>query len=519
MLMLMLINIYIEINIYNKRIEKESEIELKRIEKESEEIELKRFEKESEIELKRIESEVELKRIEKESEVELKRIEFQIEKINLEKIQAGQTSSSNAYASSSRVKKESAIFVQLYRDTLLSTTSSAPDLSKFGHQYVNIIRTDSTNENDICFQFSNIFNKALEKERFNYGIFSSEENKWLLDPSKNIKYKPDLFMSNRALTEPKANKLRKSIESAIPYFTEHVKFIFEGKIETINEEHLGKLIYYLKLMNNVQPVSYGFIFNASNFFYMESTAGSITKIEEGTFTSPGAYDYILFNIKNSKIPIIELYDDALKQFSDSLFLDTSSPFSFIGSGKYGKVFSCVINDSSCSLKLIKLGSGEDFMDFEEVQTELKSFREVYKLDNTITFKSYENPLRFDSKYGSIGAYLLEGIGTRAKFNQSRNIIERLYDLHKLKVIHGDPRLPNILNFKSNLCWIDFRYGLPFTEDNIVTDVKILMHNLLGNNSEKEIESKTDTIKEYAQESLKNNENALKILLSLFNKKK
>jgi hypothetical protein len=115
---------------------------------------------------------------------------------------------------------------------------------------------------------------------------------------------------------------------------------------------------------------------------MESRGGSISRIEEGTFSSPGAYEYILFTIKNSRIPIIELYDQALNHFSNILSLNTSErPFTFIGSGKYGKVFSCVVNGNANSLKLVKLGSDENSMDFEEVQTELESFEAVYKLGN------------------------------------------------------------------------------------------------------------------------------------------
>jgi hypothetical protein len=89
----------------------------------------------------------------------------------------------------------------------------------------------------------------------------------------------------------------------------------------------------------------------------------------------------------------------------------------------------------------------------------------------------------------------------------------------LKVVHGDPRLPNILKFESHLRWIDFRYNLPFTDDNIVTDVKILMRSLISNLGEEEIESKTDNINEYVVHLLNSDNddknNALKILLSLF----
>ena len=102
-----------------------------------------------------------------------------------------------------------------------------PDLTKFGNNVVNIIRTDTTKEAGISLQFSDIFNKALAKESFYNEIFSSEENNWLLDRSTNIKYKPDLFVSSIAFTEPKPSKLKSSNRSAIPYFNEFVKFIFE----------------------------------------------------------------------------------------------------------------------------------------------------------------------------------------------------------------------------------------------------------------------------------------------------
>ena len=479
----------------------------RKIESEKNEIKRKRI---------KVNKEIELKKIEVNKEIEFKKMEVEIENINLKKLQFGIISNSSSNVSTSKVKKEISNLIQLCKDTRLSITVSTPNLSEFGTRTVDIIRTDSTNENAICLQFSNIFIKALAEEIFYYGIFSSEEKKWLVDQSKKSSiYKPDLFMSTRALIEPKANKLKITTESATPYFTEYVKFIFEGKLGKLGEEHLGKLIFYLKLMNNIQPVSYGFIFNASNFVFMESIAGSISKIEEGTFSSPGSYDYILLKIKNSKVPVVELYDSALKYFSEVLAIDIFS-YSFLGSGKYGKVFSCIINGNACSLKLIRLGSDANCMDFEEVQVELERFKQVYDLDNTITFKSYRNPLRFDSDYGSVGAYLLEGVGSPAKLSQSKDIIKRLYDLHKLEVIHGDPRLPNILNFNSSLCWIDFRYDWPFTEDNIITDVKILMRSLLVNLSQEEIESKTDSINEYVQ-SLKSSD-ALNILFSLFNKK-
>jgi hypothetical protein len=299
--------------------------------------------------------------------------------------------------------------------------------------------------------------------------------------TNNVKYWMNFVFDEIEFIEPTKSNALKLTKSGVPRFTELVKFIFEGKNVALTNYHIGKMIFYLQLMNNYQPISYGLLFNASDFYYIESSEGRVLSIEKGLFSSIGSYDYVISKISGTKIPEIELYDNAMRSFCGTLNLSEVAPFSYLGAGKYGKVFSCTVDNHPRSIKLIKLGFDENSMNLEDIQAELDKFRIVYELDKTLTFLPYSNVLLYESTdSSSIAAYLLGGVGKKIKLSMksANSIIWRLYELHKLGVIHGDPRHPNILKTNTILRWIDFRYDLPFTEENIFKDMRILLRNVI-----------------------------------------
>ena len=456
--------------------------------------------------------EVRLREIENNKEIRILEIETNKE-IEFKKID-------QKYSESNKSRNTDTHFIDYYNQCDVSI--EILELSRFGNDSVNIIKDDITNESSICNQFSKIFNEGLGFSFYRY-IFSSENNVWLYDKNSRKKYKPDLFLCTVPFAEPKVCKLinLKSAKPAIPRFIGFVKFVFEGKNESLTNSHIGKLIFYLRLLNNYQSISYGLLFNSSDFYFLKLCPNDKRiKLKKGTWNSPGSYQYILEKILKAEIPNAELYDNALKYIGTTFKLDINKPFDFLGSGKFGKVFSCILDGNFCSVKLVKIGDdGDEEMTFSDVEQELESFKAIYELSSNLTLKPHLQVLRYESEiYGSIGAYLLHGVGNSVSSKHIKQVFSRLYDLHYIKFIHGDPRLPNIVDLNGSLRWIDFRYDLPFTKDNIANDVKILTRSFFG---DEEISSKTDIISNYADALYFGDKDGIgiDILLLLIDKKK
>jgi serine/threonine protein kinase len=162
--------------------------------------------------------------------------------------------------------------------------------------------------------------------------------------------------------------------------------------------------------------------------------------------------------------------------------------SFLGAGANGRVFK-LSND-----KVIKIVIGKKSNEVEKEYTIMLKYQETNDLKNFV-FPVVEGSF----KSGHIGrlayaGYLLAKEGEKIQnFNSvkiKKSLASALYGLHSCNVIHGDPRIDNVLVLDGSLKWIDFRQSDPFaTKFSKRYDVEILLTslNLSVSNVDKEIE--------------------------------
>ena len=214
-------------------------------------------------------------------------------------------------------------------------------------------------------------------------------------------------------------------------------------------------------MNLFQSISCGIVFNASDFVYMESSSGEVSCIEWGLFADPGSLDYIFNKILSVNLPHIRIFDRALKEAVASIPLEPISVTSLLGNGRFGNVYSCVDkNGTKCAIKLIQLN---EYISLEDVRKEHAKLTAVYSVAPDLTLKTRGDLMHFrdvDSDI-EICAYIIEGVGSTAKNRDAARVGKALCNLHAVGIIHGDPRLENVIILDNELRWIDFRGNLDF----------------------------------------------------------
>jgi hypothetical protein len=151
--------------------------------------------------------------------------------------------------------------------------------------------------------------------------------------------------------------------------------------------------------------------------------------------------------------------------------------SFLGAGANGRVFKLRNND-----RVIKIVIGKKSNEVEKEYTIMLKYQETNDLKNFV-FPVVEGSF----KSGHIGrlayaGYLLAKEGEKIQnFNSvkiKKSLASALYGLHSCNVIHGDPRIDNVLVLDGSLKWIDFRQSDPFaTKFSKRYDVEILLTSL------------------------------------------
>lgn len=138
--------------------------------------------------------------------------------------------------------------------------------------------------------------------------------------------------------------------------------------------------------------------------------------------------------------------------------------SLLDRGRFGLVHKCVsTDDAPCAMKIIKLG--EDFH-FSDASYEFEKFLSVSSIAPNLTLKPKGKLIHFQDKSSSdqIFAYIVEGVGEHFKISitgAASIAYEILSRLHYHGIIHGDPRMENIVLIENTLRWIDFRGGSEF----------------------------------------------------------
>jgi len=426
-------------------------------------------------------ADAEVKKLEITTLADLKKVETELERMKINpqhgKKKEESSSSFSAFSTPLTAPNDAKMYTQIYRNTLERGVKQVElNLSTYGSRSIHIKGSDSTKEGDICSAMALIIENELA-DRSYYTVSSSQSFGWLPDSNNGDKiYKPDLVICSAAfLTAKSQTRGKKDQCPAVPIGPKFVKFILEAKNVSLGDSELGQLVFYLGLLNRFQTISCGIVFNASNFVYMESSHGAVSCIEWGLLAQPGSLDYILAKIVSVNLPNIINFDNALKHAVESIPLEPFSMTSSLGHGRFGTVHSTVDeNGNPCAIKLIELG---EHICFADVRNEYEKLKTVYELDPGLTLKIRSDLMHFRTDDVELCAYVMEGVGFAVDKTKSMEVIEMLCELHGIGIIHGDPRLKNIIFLDQKLHWIDFRGNLDFTKELIVEDVRKLLKSI------------------------------------------
>lgn len=166
---------------------------------------------------------------------------------------------------------------------------------------------------------------------------------------------------------------------------------------------------------------------------------------------------------------------------------TQGQSALLGAGAHGRVF-MLTNGRS-----IKIVVGKN--DSDEVEKEYKLMIQcLERVDvNPFVFPIVKDSFRSGVAVGvPYAGYLLEGKGEKITLPVSpivmTELVALLYALHSKEIIHGDPRIDNVLRLGSDLKWIDFRdCETVTTKVNKRHDVKIFLKSVGYNLSDVEID--------------------------------
>jgi serine/threonine protein kinase len=155
---------------------------------------------------------------------------------------------------------------------------------------------------------------------------------------------------------------------------------------------------------------------------------------------------------------------------------------FLGRGAFGRIFKLVDG------RVLKLVLGNDCK--QEVNEEFKKLCNAMQLcpDSVfpVVLESYFEGRVNDVDYAG---YLLYGVGNPIEIPTTeaisleffRELAIKLYKLHSKGIVHGDPRIPNILWYENEYRWIDFRESKSHWSvcQTIVKDVNIFLVSANG----------------------------------------
>jgi hypothetical protein len=290
-------------------------------------------------------------------------------------------------------------------------------------------------------------------------VVNSESTPWLevnWDPHHDLK--PDFFLFPSHLPEflsPGSPNPTFPTEAFYGKPLENCSFlvdvVLKGKMgnSAITNDQVGQLFRYLSALSEtgVQHPR-GIIYNSSEFIFAEYRTNQLSDILKCQWNMPGAWEVLVSKIRpgdwNAKINVLL----ALKS-QDWIFERV------LGRGRFGLVCEAFYNGNRYALKIV----GSDPAD---VTAEFARLVQCHSQYPDLVVRPTPNSLAI---IGEGSYYTMDEIGIMEQ-PQARMVFRLLFQLHARGIIHGDPRIANVITLAdSSLRWIDFRSAtLGFYED-------------------------------------------------------
>ena len=282
-------------------------------------------------------------------------------------------------------------------------------------------------------------------------LYNSERVVWLDG------YKPDFHCKHKSFNIPSdKHHLPTTINSSSSLATylfggpvsidynKQVYFVWEGKVVSLDNSQHGSLFNYLaRLVKAGNIHARGVLYNQTNWTYIEFNNSKRTKIVKGKWEDGGSKAYLQSCVRNAPRDILT---QAIIHFQTAFNVEVVD---WLGRGAHGHVFKVQSKEElhgRYALKISVLCS---------LRQEFTRLQGASRIAAGIVVEPIREPLDINIDGNICGAYLMP-LGSKVSTSQSKTVLRLLVALHKLQIVHGDPRLDNVLNFDGNLKWIDMR---------------------------------------------------------------
>ncbi len=327
-------------------------------------------------------------------------------------------------------------------------------------------------------------------------LVSSECLQWLRCMSGHRKsdLKPDLFSAHHALIQyaPAYNNAPTcAVKRVFGKFISwecrsSIHCIWDAKWK-IDMQAFGEKCKYLQIAgkdcldhNGVALKLKGVLFDKEEFWMIKSSGNTITEVKKCHWGHRGSKELLIQFLQGSN-PWLEATNALCEQLGVSIVDYSRSEESlsaWLGSGSNGRVFR--LENGQVMKIVVGLRS-------EEVEKEYLLMLRHHKFDaiSSLVFPVVEDTYRSgvigDVRYAG---YLLAEEGQKIGLPVSQELKQELalsmYGLHFHGVIHGDPRVENVLILDGRVKWIDFRLSeIVTTKISRRRDIEILYKSLGG----------------------------------------
>jgi tRNA A-37 threonylcarbamoyl transferase component Bud32 len=315
------------------------------------------------------------------------------------------------------------------------------------------------------------FNKALKE--CGMVFVNSERYSWIPQLEDNrTQLKPDGFATlpgmyirkpppNENVNRPKGEFL---FGVAVKELFDSV-IIFESKLK-IQDSSFGQVVLYLCHLNK-EGSSGAVLFDPQDFWLITCHKGIVNKVVQAKWIARGSASLFQDFMEQNQSPWMRRFTEA----SISFGVEALESNAFLGCGAHGRVFKVRRGEQTYALKLVEERSCGVLFDESRALTKAT--------DKDLTVSVAEKA----TKISDGAALLLSPVGTHLSQPETqedvRKLFELLWKLHENGLIHGDPRVPNVIVYQEKILWIDL---IHMREDSEVyfrqCDAEILSRSIL-----------------------------------------